>query len=94
MSLQATYPKTGARIMMFMGGPPTQGPGLVTTGFLKETIRTHHDIIRDNASAKYIKKAAKVLLVSLGLLSDCCGSDSKAVLRSSCQACGRERSRR
>eukprot|EP00050_Salpingoeca_kvevrii_P010416 m.8299 g.8299 ORF g.8299 m.8299 type:complete len:767 (-) comp2844_c0_seq1:371-2671(-) len=57
--LEATYPNTGGRVMLFMGGPPTQGPGLVTTNELKDTIRTHHDIMKDNASAKFIKKAAK-----------------------------------
>jgi protein transport protein SEC23 len=37
--LEATYPSTGARIMMFVGGPCTQGPGQVTTNDLKDTIR-------------------------------------------------------
>eukprot|EP00051_Salpingoeca_urceolata_P027681 m.482747 g.482747 ORF g.482747 m.482747 type:complete len:780 (+) comp22653_c0_seq1:235-2574(+) len=58
--LETTYPNTGARIMLFMGGPPTQGPGMVTTNELRDTIRTHHDIDKDNSSAKYIKSASRV----------------------------------
>ena len=27
--LECTYPNTGGRIMLFMGGPATQGPGMV-----------------------------------------------------------------
>lgn len=57
--LESTYPNTGARIMLFMGGPPTQGPGMVTCNDLRETIRTHHDVSKQNDSAKYVKKAAK-----------------------------------
>ena len=55
---QCTFPNTGARIMMFLGGPCTQGPGMVVGDELKHTIRTHHDIEKDNC--KYMKKAMKV----------------------------------
>ena len=55
---QCTFPNTGARIMMFLGGPCTQGPGMVVDDELKHTIRTHHDIEKDNC--KYMKKAMKV----------------------------------
>lgn len=55
---QCTYPTTGARIMLFVGGPCTQGPGGVVGDELKSTIRSHHDIEKDNA--KYMKKAVKV----------------------------------
>ena len=44
--------------MMFLGGPCTQGPGMVVDDELKHTIRTHHDIEKDNC--KYMKKAMKV----------------------------------
>eukprot|EP00053_Salpingoeca_punica_P011142 m.99720 g.99720 ORF g.99720 m.99720 type:complete len:768 (+) comp15597_c0_seq1:109-2412(+) len=57
--LEVTYPNTGARVMAFIGGPATQGPGMVTTHELKDTIRTHHDIEKDNSSAKFIKKSCK-----------------------------------
>jgi len=55
--LECTFPNTGARIMLFMGGPGTQGPGMVVDDELKHPIRSHHDIERDNC--KYMKKAMK-----------------------------------
>lgn len=55
---QCTYPNTGARVMMFVSGPCTQGPGMVVDDELKHPIRSHHDIEKDNC--KYMKKAIKV----------------------------------
>ncbi|XP_006463484.1 copii coat protein, partial [Agaricus bisporus var. bisporus H97] len=55
--LETTYPSTGARIMLFAGGPATEGPGMVVSNELKEPIRSHHDIDRD--SAKHYKRAIK-----------------------------------
>ena len=55
---QTTYPNTGARIMVFAGGPATEGPGMVVSNELKEPIRSHHDIERD--SVKHYKRAVKV----------------------------------
>ncbi|KAF8830538.1 hypothetical protein HHX47_DHR2000920 [Lentinula edodes] len=55
--LETTYPNTGARIMLFTGGPATEGPGMVVSNELKEPIRSHHDIDRD--SAKHYKRAMK-----------------------------------
>ncbi|KAK2104129.1 Protein transport protein Sec23A [Saguinus oedipus] len=52
-----TFPNTGARIMMFIGGPATQGPGMVVGDELKTPIRSWHDIEKDNA--KYVKKGTK-----------------------------------
>lgn len=52
--LQCSYPNTGGRIMMFVGGPCSQGPGQVVNDDLREPIRSHHDIHKDNA--KYMKK--------------------------------------
>ena len=43
--------------MMFIGGPATQGPGMVVGDELKHPIRSHHDIEKDNA--KFMKKALK-----------------------------------
>ncbi|MEE6514282.1 hypothetical protein FKM82_022299 [Ascaphus truei] len=43
--------------MMFIGGPATQGPGMVVGDELKIPIRSWHDIEKDNA--KYVKKATK-----------------------------------
>ncbi|CAJ0920433.1 unnamed protein product [Ranitomeya imitator] len=47
--LEGTLPNTGARIMLFTGGPPTQGPGMVVGDELKTPIRSWHDIEKDNA---------------------------------------------
>ncbi|XP_065176879.1 protein transport protein Sec23A-like isoform X2 [Sycon ciliatum] len=55
--LECTYPNVGGRIMMFVGGPATQGPGMVVSNDLKETIRTHHDVEKDNC--RYMKKSLK-----------------------------------
>uniref|UniRef100_A0A0K8TXV2 Protein transport protein SEC23 n=2 Tax=Bactrocera latifrons TaxID=174628 RepID=A0A0K8TXV2_BACLA len=55
--LECTYPNTGARIMSFVGGPCSQGPGQVVDDELKHPIRSHHDIQKDNA--RYMKKAIK-----------------------------------
>ncbi|CDR44779.1 RHTO0S10e00320g1_1 [Rhodotorula toruloides] len=55
--LETTFPNTGARIMLFTGGPATEGPGMVVGVELREPIRSHHDIERDNV--KYFKRATK-----------------------------------
>lgn len=55
--LESAIPNSGARIMLFSGGPPTEGPGLVVGPELKEPIRSHHDIDRDRA--KHHSKANK-----------------------------------
>jgi protein transport protein SEC23 len=56
--LETTFPNTGARVMLFTGGPATEGPGMVVGVELREPIRSHHDIERDNV--KYFKRATKV----------------------------------
>lgn len=55
--LETSFQNAGGRIMLFTGGPATEGPGLVVGPELKEPIRSHHDIDRDNI--KYYKKAVK-----------------------------------
>uniref|UniRef100_A0A4W3JPU2 Protein transport protein SEC23 n=1 Tax=Callorhinchus milii TaxID=7868 RepID=A0A4W3JPU2_CALMI len=55
--LEGTFPNAGARIMLFTGGPPTQGPGMVVGDELKTPIRSWHDIEKDNA--RFLKKASK-----------------------------------
>ena len=47
--------------MMFIGGPATQGPGMVVGDELKTPIRSWHDIEKDNA--KYVKKGTKVSFI-------------------------------
>uniref|UniRef100_A0A8C6PFD9 Protein transport protein SEC23 n=1 Tax=Nothobranchius furzeri TaxID=105023 RepID=A0A8C6PFD9_NOTFU len=55
--LEGTFPNTGARLMLFVGGPPTHGPGMVVGDELKTPIRSWHDIQKDNA--RHLKKATK-----------------------------------
>lgn len=55
--LETSFQNAGARIMLFAGGPATEGPGMVVGPELREPIRSHHDIDRDNV--KYFKKAVK-----------------------------------
>lgn len=55
--LEALYPNSGARIMSFIGGPCTQGPGMIANDDLKLPIRSHHDLDKDNCS--FVKKAVK-----------------------------------
>lgn len=55
--LETQFVNMGSRIMLFAGGPATEGPGMVVGPELREPIRSHHDIDRDNI--KYYKKALK-----------------------------------
>ncbi|EGW35731.1 uncharacterized protein SPAPADRAFT_58928 [Spathaspora passalidarum NRRL Y-27907] len=55
--LGLTYAGFGARIMLFTAGPCTLSPGLIVGPQLKEPIRSHSDIDKDNA--KHFKKATK-----------------------------------
>ena len=43
--------------MLFMGGPGTQGPGMVVDNELKNPMRSHHDLEKDNA--RHVRKAIK-----------------------------------
>ena len=58
--MESSFQNAGGRIMLFAGGPATEGPGMVVGPELREPIRSHHDIDRDNV--KYYKKALKVRL--------------------------------
>ena len=77
--LETTYPNTGARIMLFAGGPATEGPGMVVSNELKEPIRSHHEIERD--TVKHYKRANKVC--TLRLMSLTCSQRCISVLRRS-----------
>ena len=55
--LETSFQNAGGRIMLFTSGPATEGPGIVVSPELREPIRSHHDIDRDNV--KYFKKAVK-----------------------------------
>jgi len=55
--LGLTFPGFGARVMLFSAGPGTLNPGMIVGNQLKEPIRSHSDIDKDNA--KHFKKAVK-----------------------------------
>ncbi|KKA28589.1 hypothetical protein TD95_004730 [Thielaviopsis punctulata] len=55
--METSFQNAGGRIMLFAAGPATEGPGMVVGPELRETVRSHHDIDRDNA--KHYKKAIK-----------------------------------
>lgn len=47
--LESMVARSGARIMMFMGGPCTVGPGQVASLQLQETMRSHLELQKDRA---------------------------------------------
>jgi protein transport protein SEC23 len=55
--METTFANTGGRIMLFVGGPASEGPGNVVSTELRERIRSHHDIDKDNV--RYFKRAIK-----------------------------------
>lgn len=55
--LEASFQNSGSRIMLFSGGPATEGPGMVVGPELREPIRSHNDLVKE--SAKHYKKAVK-----------------------------------
>lgn len=55
--LESVCKGSAARLMCFTGGPCTQGPGQVVSDDLKETMRSHHDVIKERA--KHCRKASK-----------------------------------
>lgn len=66
--LEACYPNTGARILTFMGGACSYGPGMVVDDDLRKPIRSHHDIEKD--SCQYMKKAIKFYETLANRVSD------------------------
>lgn len=55
--LETMYLNTGARIMLFCGGPGTEGPGNVVSTELRDRLRSHNDIDKD--AARHYKRALK-----------------------------------
>lgn len=47
--LESACPKQGSRVMLFLGGPPTIGPGMIVGRPKDETIRSHTDLQKNNA---------------------------------------------
>ena len=61
--LEAAHRNFGARIMMFLGGPCTQGPGMVVSNQKEETIRSHHDMEKDNNLCRFVKKVIIPMMI-------------------------------
>lgn len=55
--LEVTSAQGSARIMMILGGPGNTGPGAVVGEELAETIRSHLDLQKGKANARYTKQA-------------------------------------
>lgn len=55
--MEGCVPNIGSRIMLFVGGPATVGPGMIVETDLAKSIRTHQDL--DNDRAPHYKKACK-----------------------------------
>ncbi|GJP53087.1 hypothetical protein CLOM_g12223 [Closterium sp. NIES-68] len=65
--LGACVPNTGARILSFVGGPCTEGPGVIVSRELSDPIRSHKDLDKDaaphyNKAAKFYEGLAKQLV--------------------------------
>ncbi|KAG9456885.1 hypothetical protein H6P81_001393 [Aristolochia fimbriata] len=65
--LGACVPGSGARIMAFLGGPSTEGPGTIVSKNLSEPIRSHKDLDKDSAphyhkSVKFYEGLSKQLV--------------------------------
>lgn len=46
--LETLFPNAGARIMVFVTGPATYGPGMIVGDLLRDPIRSHKDIEKDD----------------------------------------------
>mmetsp|Transcript_32888 Transcript_32888/g.57477 ORF Transcript_32888/g.57477 Transcript_32888/m.57477 type:complete len:749 (+) Transcript_32888:21-2267(+) len=55
--LELAYPGQGARVMLFVGGAASHGPGAIVSGRKDDEIRTQHDIKNDKA--KYVSTASQ-----------------------------------
>ncbi|CAK9144836.1 unnamed protein product [Ilex paraguariensis] len=55
--LGVCVPGSGARIMAFLGGPSTEGPGAIVSKIFSEPIRSHKDLDKD--AAPHFHKAVK-----------------------------------
>ena len=47
--LESAVSRQGSRIMLFISGPPTAGPGMIVSRSKKENIRSHTDIQKNQA---------------------------------------------
>ncbi|KAG2643875.1 protein transport protein SEC23-like [Panicum virgatum] len=65
--LGVCVPGSGARIMAFVGGPSTEGPGSIVSKSLYEPLRSHKDLDKDSAplydkAVKFYDQIAKQLV--------------------------------
>ncbi|TVU05550.1 hypothetical protein EJB05_48716, partial [Eragrostis curvula] len=65
--LGVCVPGSGARIMAFIGGPSTEGPGSIVSKSLSEPIRSHKDLEKDSAplyskAVKFYEELSKQLV--------------------------------
>lgn len=80
--LESSFQNAGGRIMLFAGGPCTEGPGIVVGPELREPIRSHHDIdrdqvkVRENPCVQGVKLTRNKKVLQKG----------RQVLRGACQA--------
>ena len=61
--------------MLFTSGPPTQGPGAITSDSLKEQMRSHTDLTKNNKNARFHKDA----VAYYGQLAARCVQNSHAI---------------
>ena len=47
--LESSVPRQGSRVMMFIAGPATIGAGIIVNRSKKESIRSHNDLIKNQA---------------------------------------------
>jgi protein transport protein SEC23 len=47
--LESSVPRQGSRVMMFIAGPPTVGSGVIVNRSKKENIRSHNDLMKNQA---------------------------------------------
>ncbi|KAH9542694.1 hypothetical protein CY35_13G021000 [Sphagnum magellanicum] len=55
--MEGCLPNVGSRVMLFVAGPTTVGPGLIVDTDMGKSIRTHQDLVNDRAP--HHKKACK-----------------------------------
>ncbi len=88
---QATVKGRPGRMMLFIGGPPTHGPGQVVGVKQEETIRSHNDLLK--GQAPFFTKAVKVCtLVCVCMVNVCAcfilSHPSTSFRLSDCGYCG------
>ncbi|KAH7280050.1 hypothetical protein KP509_37G050300 [Ceratopteris richardii] len=87
--LKRCVPNTGSRILLFVGGPCTSGPGKVVGTSFEENIRTHRDITNNRAHHTYkgekFYKNIEAALIANGCVLDmfACSLDQVGIYEAS-----------